>query len=483
MAATLHLPKAFSYGWLPQFVRSGRQFRLRGGQWLAVVPGLTTVPYSLYFGAGVTHLIENPGNGPQSGIPHGQRAMMTNGGFLIDGLDNRPFSEWSENEIREKVFGWAGAGGGASMMVSEIAEQLLNSQGRGGADWNTSPQARWYSLAMAEALASQGYTRFYGDYGGHGNLLPQLYGGDLGAIRQALSDDGTALSLYQANSGFGNAFYTGQEYLFREGCLKFYYNADDDAGMFTLGALMSIEADVNARRAAGTNRRVMVCVWPDYYEITDGAKIHHVTYSRDVPAGGRMVRNTVPRWASDTQRALFELILLLYPTNDLYAWSVPGSYGTDPNVASNQTNDGMRYEGSGATLAGMRIGYDPSATACFPTQPEGGQDLICQAAETVSAAQNWAGLDVQQWTAHNSNRHGWTTLNHRTYLLDAYEAGRGLARLGASGSRRWVYYINLRLAPGEWETVTVDLQPGTLTFEAEGGQPYLWLTEAGGQTT
>lgn len=471
--ALLHRPNALPYSWLPQFLNTGRSFRLQSR--LAVVPRINTVPYSRYVEAGITHCIENPGNGGNSAIPFGQRAMMTNGNFLIDAMGNSPFTDWDTNRIRAVVGDWLANGGGAAFMLDEIGEQLLNSQGRGGAQWNTSPQGRAYNEAMAEGIHARG-GRYYGGYDGHGSLVPVLYNTDTALIRQILSDPNTALNYFRGHNGFGNGFYSADEHLFREGCLKFYTTNDDDFGKFVHGALMTCQADADARRALGTNRAVAVAVWPGYYEFADRTDIaHHVDYVRDVPAGGRMTRNTVPLATSDTQRAFFELLLLLCPQNDLYSWETPGSYGTDPNVASGDTNHGSRYEGSGARLAGMSLGYDPGKPTSYPTQPEGGQDLIYVAAETVSTARAWAGQGNQRWASHSSSRHGWLSVDQSTYLLDAYQQGHGLCRLGEGNGRRWVYYCNFRLAPGQWESISVDTGAGTLSVEAEGSQPYLWL--------
>lgn len=472
----LHQPTTLDYSWLPQYPTSGRQFRLRTGQWLATVPKLTHVPYRDMLNAGVTHCVENPGNGPQSGIPFGQRAMITDGDFLIAAMGNRPFQEWDQPGIRTAVFGWVQAGAGAAFLLSELQEKLLHTQNQGGQLWNESEQARWYDEALAQAIRQMG-GRYFGGYDGHGTWIYLLYGREWEAIRQGLATDQAALALFRQHSGFGNQFYVGGANSFRDGCLKFYYNASDDAGQFIMGALMTCQGDENARRALGSSCRVAVMVWSGYYEITETTQIHHVDYERDVPAGGRMIRNTIPLWTGENQRAFFELLLLLFPWLDLYSWEAPNSFGADPNIVSSSLSDGIRYEGSGAQGASSAIGYDPDRLTCYPPQPEGGQDLVYVAAETVSTARIWAGLWGQQWTPHHSSRHGWTGVDQRTYLLDAWAQGHGLARLGLGSNQRWIYYVNFSLPPGQWETVTVDLQPGTFTFDAEGGTPYLFMNE------
>lgn len=467
MARLFALP-ASEFGWLPQLVGRGSRFRLPADQWIATVPRLANVADQNYLDSGLTHLVENSG-APL--ISFDKRAVMEPGNFLNELLGGRPFPEWGDDEIRLAVQQYVSSPAGAAFWLDQVGEKIGHiHHSLQITQWNASPQYRTYQREVSRVLAQRG-GRNFGGYDGDMSLIARYSNENPDVLRQALLNDTSALEVCRQSSPFGSDFFTGG-YLYRDSSMYMYLNgSDDDLHRWVNAQMVALSVHAGGRRALQSNRWVCATMFPGFTQ----ALVPYewvVPYSRTLQDGATVTRSTFPLWTSSIQEGFIALVM--FSRASMFFWEVENRVGSDERIAITGDTDTV-YTGN-VPRANAALHYTPDQAVGYPTQPEGGQDLIWRAGSMVAEAYAYAGQN-HQFTASRNGRNGWSGTPGRDHLLDIYQQNRGYCRLGREGSRWWCYYLNTSLGAGEWETVEVNTQPGTFGFEAEGSTPYLWLSE------
>lgn len=463
----------FKYGDLPEYPTSGRQFRLPPGQWVAGVPRRADVTDQAYLNMGYTHLNQNVGQvQPVDHIPASQEACCTNSDFLREAYPNSPVAEWSREMCRYAVDQFCDARNGGYAFFTHQMNEAYNIN----IPWRLEshlPQARWVMERFSERLAAIS-GRNYGDYGGY--MSGSFFSGSNAAFEAALANDQAAVAYCRANPFQGNGFMANNGYLTHGAMIGGYYYGGTDFPTWFYGVLVQQAIDQMARRGVGTDQHVAMSLHSGFCQVMSPDEFT-LPYRMSVPdAGGYMERFTFPLWSSGMGIGTYSLWLM--QKYDMYSWEADFRVGTNPNLVLPDGGDGgLKYVGSGNPQRAQRGNFynpaDPQGTqVAYPTQPEGGQDILCVSCDMWSDAWQWAGSN-NTFTGHRIGNGSMRTVDNY-YPLRNFEGGTGVARIGWSGNRRWSWYMNPVLESGQWETVTLDLMGGSWTFEAEGRTPYLF---------
>lgn len=461
-------PPKDPYGYVPKYFRTRSIPALPANRRYALTPSYNR-PDSDWLSNGVTHISLNQGRTDISTVPYNRRAGFVECDFIKNASGGVPVNQMSDDALKNAVDSFVNPRDGGYGLWTSGMQEAYGANIPWGVENGTS-YAQVIHKRIAEKCTALG-GNYHAGYDGHLNIIAATSDFTSNEVlRNKFTNQTEALNFCKANSGFGNPYFTQEEWQWRDALLNLYWAGPLDPGRRSNMFLAMQAIHTKAQQATGVSRRLLSFLFGVKTEFA-GPGIQF-----NAPVEGGVWKSAGFPTLSFTVELAISFYSFLF--GDVFIWEESQRHGDNIGIIKpNFYENGQLieyYEGTGnPQRKGTNTQYDPSGLPYF-SRPFGYMDSSAIAAEYYALCVAWAG---QNWmfTRNKKSNVGSFPAMTDGYIIDQQANQRPISVMGQTNSKRWIFFYDGQ-STGVWSDYDIDILAGTpFSKTLCSGIPYLFF--------